>query len=176
MFVNSFLNICSVPPARPMGERVAARFGGKVAGSRMLQPTRVSFDPMCFKGEGELEWDHHISIDTETKCGYRMFSRFGFLTQGEFLSEFKVEAKSITGVKIVQRMDQFGTRLLSGVAFKLTAGDELKYRIYEDFFEITHDKHKQVLRLQGRLRQKEPDEVFSGLCKTTASEHPAVPL
>jgi hypothetical protein len=125
--------------------------------------------------EGEAcEWPDRVSINSKVRAGYRMSRKFGFMTLGEFLEEFGVEAKTITSLRISSKWNEEGSRKIDGIAFRVTAGDDLKYRIYETFFESTDDQDFTILTHDERLRQKEPEETMKRLAKDASADHPLV--
>ncbi len=121
----------------------------------------------------ELEFDDVAEIQSDVRSGYRMSMRYGFLTITEFEDEFSVPVKSITSLKVSTRWSEDGLRKLKGVAFKLSQGDEYRFRVLEQFHETADRKRTSKMKHADRLRQKQPDETLEKLLKQSAAEHPA---
>jgi hypothetical protein len=146
----------------------------KVATEAKKQWSEAEGNVEKLANEEALGWEgDEESVATHRKCGYRMSRKYGFLTTREFSDEFGIETKAIPSLKVVSRWSEDGSRKLDGIAFKPMAGDELKYRILEHFWETSVFKGKTVMRPNDRLRLQQPEEAFAAEVKEDLLDHPA---
>jgi hypothetical protein len=125
------------------------------------------------ENDEEVPWGDAMTVGQHNRSGYRMSQKYGFMSCTEFFAEFDVEAKTVHSLKIVDRMNEEGSRMLTGVAFRPAPGDEFKFRILESFYECFADEHTVLMAEANRLRTKQAQDIFSGTCKETANTHPA---
>jgi hypothetical protein len=128
----------------------------------------------AMEDEEPVTWAEDLSVNVKSRTGYRMSMKFGFMTCSEFVNKYGVEARGITGLKLIKRFSEDGTRLLEGICFRPVEGDELRFRIFETFFESTTDKDRSVLVGADRLRESEPSETFRAICNEAAADGPTV--
>jgi hypothetical protein len=125
------------------------------------------------EGEELAYGDGFEHIETCIRSGYRTRMLYGFLTPTEFSNEFGVNLKAIPVLKQITRYNEDGSRKLQGLAFKLSPGDEYRFRVLEQFFEASDYKVLSLLKPSDRLRQKQPEETLQRLFKDSAVDNPA---
>jgi hypothetical protein len=137
---------------------------------RDWQEAEENFDK---KAEGDdLSFDDDTVVNSHVRIGYKMSMRYGFITATEVEDDFGVSPKSI-GLKLSERWNEDGTRLISGCCFRPAPGDELRYRVLENFYEDFSDKKTSRMKAIHRLRAKQPQEVLAKHAREAAAEHPA---
>jgi hypothetical protein len=120
-----------------------------------------------------LEFGNDTEVAMHSRTGYRMSMKYGFMSIKEFGTAFGVDAKHITALKPIDRYSQCGTRLIKGIAFTPVPGDEYKYRILEQYFDSSTFKDKALMQSKDRLRERQPEDVFTGTAKAEAVHNPA---
>ena len=123
--------------------------------------------------DGEpVQFEKPTAVNKHTRCGYQMSAEYGFMTEKEFLREFKLPCSAVS-IKPVKRMCEEANRMLSGIVFKPEAGDDLRFRMLEYFYDVYALTDEYTVVPTNRLREKEPSDVFSGMCRESAVDHPA---
>jgi hypothetical protein len=140
------------------------------AAKKEWDEAEVAYDK---KLDGEApQFDDDVEVNHKTRTGYRMSLKYGYITVTEFNADFGVDPKAC-GLKVTERWDEHGLRMLSGCAFRPVPGDELKYRVLENFYESVTEKHQKLMKASDRLRKKQPDDVCSNKGRQALEEHPA---
>jgi hypothetical protein len=84
--------------------------------------------------DGASTWSTDKRVLERKRAGYRIETRFGFMTMKEFWTRTHFEAK-ILGAKTVELTNEEGTRKIQGVLFRLAGEADHFYRVVVFFSE-----------------------------------------
>jgi hypothetical protein len=101
------------------------------------------------ESEGAITWPRDIEVLAMRRTGYRVETKYGFLTLTEFLKKFTFEAK-VLGCRVVELKAEEGIRKLKGVLFRLLDGQDGFYRVVIFFSETVCILKEDVLKPQDR--------------------------
>jgi hypothetical protein len=100
--------------------------------------------------EGALTaWPRDMNVMTMKRTGWRMETKYGFLSTAEFLKKFAFEPK-VLGIRVVALKNEEGTRQISGCLFRLTDGQDAYYRVVIFFSETVWILKEDVLKPEDR--------------------------